>query len=221
MLQLYKLRMRFHVRFDTENMHKEFDYNDKVYASINYVSFITLENIANPEMNDLSKSIMITEKNIFSVITMLNAIINRLYKHDIYAYENEKLIIYDDEIKKHTIVTRLYGGGSLMVRPTIVYDENDMSYEGVTLFINNTMNGIDLPIDALESLRYYISKIDFFLYSQALINYHILYYGINNSTVEQKKQSTEKRYIQWEDKSGVSANFRRKGDEMLDLFNMK
>ena len=223
--QLGKLRVRFHVKFDIESSHREFDFNDNLYTSLNYSTFLTWDILSNNNTSDMSQSIMITERNIFSVISTLNSMVKKLYKHDIYAYEDDRLIIYEDEAKKHTLVSKLYGSGVIMFKPTIVYDENETSYEGVALYINNTGNIVELPIEALESLTYTMTHIDFFTYSQALVNYYMSYYGINVNNPMSKgvddKPNTKR--IDWSEpaSSTTTANFRRGVDEMDKLFNMK
>lgn len=219
-----KLRIRFHVKIDSDN-HKEFDFNQKTYTAITYPSFITLENMNNTNQNDSTKSIMITEKNIFSLITALNSMKNKLYNENLYIIENKKLVLLNDVAVKNTVTTQLYGGGIIAMKPSIVYDENDNQYEGVTLFINNTGNAIDLTIDELEAVLYCVTKVDFFTYSQLIINYFIYYYKVDTdnshpvTTSSANSKYTNKPNIDWSSEPKTVANFKKGEDEFSKLLN--
>lgn len=218
-----KLRIRFHVKIDNDG-HKEYDFNNKVYTHINYQSHITMEIVTDNNLtNDMSHSMMITERNMFAVVNFLNKTINHIYRDDLYAMQNKKLILYDDIAKQCREVVQT-PTGILMSKPTIIYDENEMAYEGVSLFINNTHNMIDIPIDSLEAIRYNILKVDFILYTNSILNYYINYYKVNedNPTQTNNRFQSNKKHIDWNiqpDKSYTTATFNRGKDEFDTLLN--
>lgn len=220
--QFGKLRIRFHVKFD--GGHKEYDFNEKVYTALAYPSFVSLENVDIPDTT--MNGVMITERNIFSALTATNKIIKNLCEHDIYATQRGNLIIYEDEAKKASVTTQLNGGGALLFKPSIVYDENDVGYEGAILFINNTNNVVNLTIDQLEGLRYCLSKIDFFVYSQLLVNYYISYYDINTNnpvSMSSKQKSYNKPQINWaapQQEPKANATFSKGKDEFAELMGV-
>jgi hypothetical protein len=216
---LGKLRVRFHLKLDN-NMHNEWDYNHQVYTSLSPVSYATIENTDNP---GVETSVMVTPGNIFSVITAANRIIKNIYEQPIYATRNGKLIIYDDEANKHRVLTQLYGSGALMFKPTIIYDQNETAYEGAALSINNTDNTVNLSIDQLEAFRYCITKIDFAVYSQLLMNYVVSYYGYNKDT-NKSQQPGRKPSIDWStptQQEHIQTTFtRKKNNEMEELMGL-
>lgn len=221
-----KLRVRFHVAFESD-VHREFDYENKVYTSINNVGYLTLEVTQDKgSINDKSRSLMITEKSMFSIINFLNKTIDNLYKEDIYAYDNSRLVIYSDIADKCRVISRT-PYGILMSKPSIIYDANDIAYEGITLFINNTANIVELPIDMLEALRYTLLKVDFVLYSQALMNYYITYYKINDDNPynnnQQKQQTRNNRpVIDWttkDDNPQTMTKFVKRENQFDKLLN--
>ena len=78
-------------------------------------------------------------------------------------------------VEKHTV--RLFNIGPnqrMVIKPAIIYDENEISYEGVVLYINKTANYVELPIDAFEALYYTLKETNIFVYSQLMINYYNL-----------------------------------------------
>lgn len=216
-----KFRIRFHVKIDNDS-HKEYDFNNKVYTHINYQSYITMEILTDNNVNDMSNSMMITERNMFAIVNFLNKSINHIYKDDLYAMKNKKLIMYNDIAKNCREVVQT-PTGTLMSKPTIIYDENEMAYEGISLFINNTNNMIDIPIDSLEAIRYTILKVDFILYANSIVNYYINYYKVNSDNPTQtNKFQPSKKQIDWNvqpDKSHTTATFNRGRDTFDTLLN--
>ena len=217
---LGKLRVRFHVKLDS-NMHNEWDFNQQTYTSLSPISYVTIENTDNPGVDT---SVMITPGNIFSLITALNRIVKNIYEQPIYATRNGKLVMYDDEANKHRVMTQLYGGGALMFKPTIIYDQNETAYEGITMSINNTDNNVNLSIDQLEAFQYCIGKIDFTIYSQLLINYVVSYYGYNKDS-KKPIQPNRKPVIDWsaptQQQEHIQTTFtRKKTNEMEELMGL-
>lgn len=193
----------------------EYDYNDKMYTSLSISSYLTMEIYDKKSQHDISKSIMITDKNIFSVITATNTIIKNIYDNPIYATDRGKLIIYEDLAEKFKVI-RHFSNGAIMYKPVIIYDENDVSYEGARLCINNSGNYVDLTIESLEALRYCLTKIDFIAYSQLLYNYYELHYGGDVDVVKKKPEHYGGRpHIDWGfPTQQTTATFSRKKDDI-------
>lgn len=208
-------RIRFHVPID--EFHKEFTFNDKSYTTLSISSYITME-ILNKGKPEIGNSIMVTDKNIFSVITATDKIISNLYNEAIYAMNGDDLIIYSDMAEKHKVIRSL-GTGAIMYKPVIVYDTNEVSYEGVMLAINNTANSVELTIDHLEALRYCLTKIDFVAYSQLLINYYQSVYGGGAQANKVTRNKPRPKIVWDQPESTTTATFTRTTDEFGKLID--
>lgn len=223
-----KVRLRFHLKI-TEETHKEFKFGGKLYSSLNSLGFVTLEYMDGQyDYENNTTSVMITDKSIYGLLTALKDAINNLYTYDIYYKENGELRMYEEEANKYSIAKRLYGGGAIMLRPTIVYDENETSYEGISLCVNTTNNRIDLPLETLEALYYTLTKVDFFIYTQSLLTYYITYYNIdeeNTYVVDNTALTLPKPKVDWlneqheEPKVEVTSTFRKQKDEFSAMFD--
>jgi hypothetical protein len=155
-----------------ENFHNEFNYAGKNYLKLDLQSFMTLEIL---DKNwDKDKSILIDQKNIYQIIKGFEKVIDGIYNGKVFALNREgKTVIYSEMAEKNTVkIYNLGNGNRLVITPAIIYDENDLSYEGVVMHVNKTENFVELPIDAFESLYYAIKQTNLFLYSQGLINYY-------------------------------------------------
>ena len=134
--------------------------------------------------------------------------------------------MYCDIARKCSEQIGLYGGGMIAVIPTIVYDEDDNEYEGISLFINNSGNKVDLSIEELEATLYCLAKVDFFMYSQSIMNYFIYYYKVDTdhplpSTEKSNlKRGIVKPSIDWNSGVKATANFRKGSDELEQLMNL-
>lgn len=192
LFQVNNLRIRFHVPLD--EYHNEFEFNNKLYTSLTVNPYITIEILTNGK-SDMTKSIVITDKNIFSIITATDTIISNICNNAIYAMDGTKVIIYSDMAEKYKVI-RTLSNGAIMYKPIIVYDNNDISYEGVALYINNTANSVELTMDMLDALRYCLSKIDFIAYSQLMINYYQTYYA-GSVSQPTHKENKPKQKIDW------------------------
>lgn len=177
------LRIRIHLKLVNqgkdgrrENFHNVFSVQGNKYLKLDLQSFLTLEFIDKEDDWSQDKSIVINERNIFQITRGVKECIDAIYDGGIFAVDKDKnIVIYADMVEKHTVQIYNIGGNQRMVlKPTIVYDENETSYEGATLYINKSDYSIDLPIDVLESMHYILNKIDLFLYSQALLNYYMM-----------------------------------------------
>lgn len=175
-----ELSLRMHVRLlretdgRKENFHKVVTYGSKNYLSLDIQGYLTLELKRDDWSPD--KWLRITQANIFHVIKGFKAMLNSIYTGDIFAVtKGKKTIMYKGKVNEHTQNLNNLGTNNwLRISPAIIYDENDISYEGVILYINKTENYVPLSIDEFESLLYALEKVDIFLYSQEILNYFML-----------------------------------------------
>lgn len=223
MAQVQKLIVKFHVKFiDSEvRYHNDYEFNQTCYAVTNYPSYLSLE-ILQDKNNpwDPSNSVIVTQRNIFSIVKGLDKIIKNIYTNDIFAIKDGNIVAYTDEVKKNTVTVNIpFSKNAIMLIPGVIYDENNTSYEGATIYLNNTANGAGLVIDSLEALRDILSKVDFFLYSQSLVNYYLKYYNCNEDKPVQReyKPRIERNNVDFQTGAKVESNFVR--NKSNDEFN--
>jgi hypothetical protein len=157
-----------------ENFHKLFiSPEGNKYLKLDLQSFLTLE--LHDDNWSKDKTIIIDQKNIYHLIKGLKKMVDNLYTNDIFVLnKNKQIVIYKDIVEKYTEkIYNLKNNQRIIIKPAIIFDENQISYEGVVIYINKTENYVELPIDAFESLYYALSKVDLFTYSQELLNYYI------------------------------------------------
>jgi len=225
-LQYPSLILKLNVKIKNENstFHNEFSFGDKKYINININSYLTLEVPKTTENQDYdpSKSFLIGLGNIGNVVKKLKNVLNNIYKENIFAIQNNNVIAYEDMVKKYTeqiTIPRL--GQALLIKPAVIYDENETSYEGVNIYVNNSNNIISLSIDEYENFVYVLEHIDLFSYSQMLLNYFIVYASnkdkINNFNM--RKITYRNKTIDWniENTGKVTSNYRK--EEADDLFD--
>lgn len=208
------LKLNVKIKNDNGTFHNEFAYGDKKYININVSSYLTLE-IPKTEDNkefDPSKSFMIGLGNIGNVVKRMKKVLNNIYKEDIFAIQNNKIIAYDDMVKKYTEqinIPRL--GQALLIRPSVIYDENETTYEGVNIYINKSYNVVSLSIDEFENFVYILENIDLMSYSQLIVNYYMLYLNTDINSLSPKKNSVQNlKSIDWFDnKPKVQSNYRK------------
>jgi len=156
-----------------ENFHHLFNFDGNKYLKLDLQSFLTLE------MNDgewaRDKSILIDQKNIYHIIKGFETMIESIYNGGVFAVNKSgEVVIFSDKIQEHTV--KLFNIGNnqkLILKPAKIFDENEVSYEGVVIFFNKTDNFVQLPIDAFESLYYTLKQTNIFVYSQLLLNYYM------------------------------------------------
>jgi hypothetical protein len=166
--------------------------DDKAYMNVNPQSFISLDLITDKELWSRDRSIILNTRNLFAIVKGLKKAVENIYDGGVFAVnEKNEPIIYSDLIDANTVrIFNLMMNQRLIVQPTIVYDETDVSYEGCTIFFNKMVNCVELTIDELEALLYILEKIDIFTYSQTLVN---MYYSQkDNVTLTQTTKSTYK-----------------------------
>jgi len=167
---------------NNEFMHKEFNLNGNIYVSLNPRTCITIEKYSKEW--DKSKNLLLNEVQLQSVINGMKKIIKNIYEKNIFANKpNGEIIIYSDEANKCSEIVRFVNSTNiLLLKPSVLVDENDVTYEAVTMYINRVENDIQLSIGSFESLYNILSKINLFMYSQLLINYVFSVYSEDDET---------------------------------------
>ena len=209
-------------------LHAEYEVGGKTYIRLDQFAYLTLEIATNPgETWNPSKGIMITPIHVYDVIKTFKTVMKDIQEQDIYMVKkNDDIVIDKEKAQLYTAISNIPSCGSIKVMPTIVYDQNDISYEGVNIFINDDNNVSSIPISYFEALVCTMEKIDIFQYSQMLMNYYISahpeYVKLTHINVSKPKVN---RTI-FEDTSGNSdgetvSNFKRvvPSNETDNLFN--
>lgn len=179
-LQYQNMILKLHVKLKNDNgtFTNVFKFKDNEYIKLSIYGFITLELPKDKETNeyDPSRSFFIGPGNIGTVVTRMKRLLNNIYKHEIFAIKNNIIISYEDMVKKYTEKVQIVNlSQALLLKPAVIYDENETSYEGVNIYVNNTSNIISLSIDEYENMVYVLEKIDIFTASQLLVNYYLTY----------------------------------------------
>lgn len=156
-----------------ENFHNIFEVEGNKYLRLDLQSFLTVELTDGEWSRD--KTIVLDQRNIIHFIKGLEKCVNNIYNGGIFAQNKEgDIIIYSDMAEKCTV--RIYNLGmnqKVVLKPSIVYDENEVSYEGALLYLNKSSNVVQLTIDSLESFLYNLKQVNLFVYSQLLLNYFV------------------------------------------------
>lgn len=205
--------------------------NDEGTLALDFQSLITLE-LKDGEW-EREKTICITQNNIYQLIKGMERVINKFYNEKIFAVKKgtNEIVMYKDKAQECT--ERIYNLGMnqrMIIQPSIIYDNNDLSYEGVVMYLNKTANFIELPIDAFESLYYALKQINIFEYSQSLLNYYIS--SVKNEKVELTQvqlgggQSKKKKHpleITSEEKEETTSTLKTKqtAEEFFGINNKK
>lgn len=175
------LRLRLHAKLLQEREGRKENFHSlyrketgEGYLTLDVQSFLTLEIIDREEW-DKSKSILIDQRNIFQIINGFDKCLKAIYNERIFdTRENGDIYAYRDMVDKHTVnLFHLGANGRMVLRPAVIYDSNEVTYEGVALHINKTANVAELPIDAFEALYYALKQVNLFVYSQLMLNYFI------------------------------------------------
>ena len=169
---------------------------------------------------------MIGIGNIGIVIGKLKKVRSSIYKHEIFALKNNTVIAYDDMVKKYTEQVKTPRiNQALLIRPSVVYDEDETSYEGVTIYVNNTANIIQLSIDEFDNLIYVLDKFDIFNSTQLMLNYYMTYVmnseRLHTVTIG-KSASQQMKSIDWglSNIPPTTSNFRKNNDgDIMDDIN--
>lgn len=175
--QLGRLSVKIHIKISKENSYGEtvgvvrvFNFNDNNYMKIEPNGFLTID-IKSTE-GEWDKGILVNTMNLYHIIRGIGDFLNKMKSPDLYGISKSgKLILYADKSKECTVeITNISGQQRIVLIPTIVVDDTEHTYEGCRLILNTNACFIDLSIDAIESLRYMLSKIDIYTYSMHLYN---------------------------------------------------
>lgn len=212
------LVLKIHVRVFNEqgNCHNEYEYMNNLYLKLDTNVYLTLEIVSDEWSKD--KTLLISQNNIQSIVSMIKKVIKDIYNENIFANKADgEIIAYKDMVDKFTRKISLYGTNQqILIRPGVIYDDNEVSYEGAILYINKFENKAELPIEMLEALYYTLSNIDLFTYSQLLLNYYISYYkkSDENLFADNKKTFTPKPKVNFSDvKEEVESTYRPNNDK--------
>lgn len=217
---VYKMHLKI-INLDKEtgridNFHNLFCIEGKKYLKLDLQSFLTLE--LSSEFWSPDKTLLIDQRNIHKLVKGFTMMKKALYTNDIFATnKNNEVVIYKDMAERYTVNIQMGRTTGFILKPTIIYDENELSYEGVLLFINKTENYVELSIDAFEALCYAIEKTDIFTYSQSMINYFTNFYKDN---VEKEKREVyfNKRKDIFNETPKVESTLTKKIENPLDEF---
>lgn len=192
------LTVKIHIRVSGEkvNYHNEFEYAGKKYLKLGNNVYLTMEINNKNEDWDPNNGVIINQYNIFQIIKGMKKVIKSMYEKPLFGKKtNGELIAYKDEIRKCIEQVHLIGtNGAILFEPALIYDENDVSYEGINIHINRTGNTASIPFEIFEGICYSMEKIDLFEYSQMIMNYFTSYYkneldnesNAHNTNVERK-----------------------------------
>lgn len=193
--------VKFHVKLINDyngketNFHNEYEYNGCTYLRLDVHPFVTIELIDGEW--DKSKSVYLDQRTLYHFIKSAKKILKNIYNENIFAVDNNNtVILYKDMANQFT--ERVFNIGlnqRVLFKPSVYTDINETTYEGVTMYINTSSNFIEFPIDAFESMVHTLSEVNFFSYSQSLINYYHMAYNKqiqndkreNNSSVPKRK----------------------------------
>lgn len=183
-LTLFKygpLRIRFSLGLINDNdfpLYSEFEFRGKFYGNISNIGVINIEVKDNSNTNyDPQRTIMIPYTHYHSLLNAIKDIMNNMYSGKIF-YESStgKLGAYKDEVDKSTVKLQIPNTSSMIVfQPCIVYDDMDISYEAVRIYISRNDIYSEIPIHYMEGLYYVLSKVDYISYTLELMNFVNIY----------------------------------------------
>lgn len=229
LFQTRELILRLHVSTFNETyggFHSEYTFGRNTYTRIEPGVYLTLD-IKKPEGQfDRTSSVIIARGNLHIYKKAFKRMLNNIYEQNIFANKGNSVVIYQDMAEKYServMIPRLNSG--MIMKAAVVFDENDVSYEGVNIYLNKTENMTSLFIDEFEELTNIILDIDLFVYSQLLLNYFVSYYKLNPDNqlpqLQQKTYSNSKGrpVIDWSNSNEpqTESNFRKPLED--DIFS--
>lgn len=170
--------------------------NGNDYLTLDTMPFLTLELKDKEGGGDWKdKAILINQNNIYQIVKGFEKCLENIYNGGVFAVDKQgNSIIFADMVEKNTVrIFNLGANKRMVIKPAVIFDENETQYEGVILYINKTANFVELTIDALEALYYCLSKIDIFSYAQLLLNYYVSVAQKEGVDVAANKNTIKKR----------------------------
>lgn len=157
-----------------ENFHQIFSFKGNNYCKLDLQSFLTLE-IKDEEPWVREKSLIIDQNNLFHILKGLNKSLDYIYKGDVFAMNKDnEVIMFKDKQDKCTVkIFNLGNTQKLIIKPAVIYDENDISYEGVILYFSKSSIFTELTIDAFESLVFNLKQVNIFIYARLLLSNYL------------------------------------------------
>jgi hypothetical protein len=172
--------VRFHTRLIIDDSisksykpyHIIFTMNKKDYMVLDVSSYVSLKYIPsnNADKTGLKDSLLISDKYIYYILKGLRDMKRIMYNKDTYYLVDGKLKV--NNLETNTIRLGLGKENSIMMFPDIK-ESDGIEYEIVALCVNSPDRLIELDLESFEALLYALSKVDYFMYSQALLNYFI------------------------------------------------
>lgn len=200
LFQTKNIRLRIHMyttnetKGKVEPFYRKFDFNGSDYMTLDIKSYFTLECLNGEWSQD--KSMYIDNKGLPHLKRCMKLMLKNLYEEaDMFSVtEYNTPVISSESIKKYTIpIYNLGYNQRLVLQPVVVYDENEVAYEGVSILFNKTVNYSDLTIDEFESLVDIVSDLNLFTYSQQLANFYMIYCAtVNGKEMQKITKSIEK-----------------------------
>lgn len=187
LLHFKHLVSKFHVRITSDKDGQEVNFHNSYkspsgdeYISLDIQSFVTLEFKDDGEWSR-SKSITLTDRNLVQILKGLKLCIYNIKHGGVFAIKETtgEIVSYRDKVLESTVeVFNLGNNQRVVLQPGVIYDsEDDLTYEGVVMYINNSSHAVELTIDQIDSLYYTLGKLNMFEYSQMLINYYVSQVG--------------------------------------------
>lgn len=192
-------RLRLHVKLlqekegRVENFHSLYrKETGEGYLTVDIQSFMTFE-LVDRDGWDMSKSIMITQRNIYQIIRGFDKLLKAFYEGEMFGVrENGDIFSYTDKVKENTLeLFHLGANHRMIVRPAVIYDINEVTYEGVAIHLNRTENVIEMSITEFESLFYALKQANLFVYSQLMLNFFTS--TLQEEKIELKEVKKEKK----------------------------
>jgi len=183
-LQYPGMILRLHVALNSEKYHFHNNYNSNI-LDININGFLTLE-VPKNEENANNRSFMIGVGNIGTVVNAMKKVLKSIYDEPMFVNEDKKVVLDKELAIKHRQcinIPRLSQG--LIIIPAVIEDDNEVTYEGVFIYVNKMSNLIKLSIDEYENLVHVLDRSDITLLSQSLLNYYISFisgHGLTSSS---------------------------------------
>lgn len=200
MLRTKDLNLKFVTKILNENHQmrinepciKSFVFNGRKYVVVKSYSYAILQYMRDSVKID-NTSIYISDKNLYYLVTGLREMRDIMMRDDIYYRDGNNTKMFED-IKDVTVNLIDGKGNTLKLMPSTCVI-NDISYEAVALYINGMGNEMVLDIESYDALIYNLSKIDFFLYSQSLIQTVIMSSYMDMEKITPKYDVTYKTVI--------------------------
>lgn len=175
-----KLTLKMHVELikdkpdgTSTHFYNVFTFGSKTYGRIDVHPYLTLEITDGTEWSK-DKNILLDARTIYNLIRGIEKSLKMIYDGNVFVMGTSgKVILNKEVLEEHTVRVFNINNNGIIIRPAVIYDENEITYEGVLFYMNNTHNYVELDIDSLHALCYNLKKVDLFLYSQSMVNYYL------------------------------------------------